>query len=156
MSQPRFPEHDPPQDPSTRFESKDINATAVFLTGIGVLLVMWVVVVLIMPLFSYFKTERGIGPIVKELPARVPPEPRVQPNPRADLHEFRAREISALNSYNWVDRKKNVISIPIDRAIQLLAQRGVPASRPGGDQYYKPEAGTRETGFEGKVEPEPR
>ena len=156
MSQPRFPEHAPRENPNTRFEPKDINATAVFLTGIGVLIVMWVAVVLIMPLFSYFKAERGIGPVVKELPARVPPEPRVQPNPRADLHEFRAREVSALHTYGWVDKKSNVISIPIDRAIQLLAQRGVPATQPGGDQYYKPEAGTRETGFEGKVEPEPR
>jgi len=156
MSQHRFPEHDLPEDPATRFESNDINATAVFFTGIGVLIVMWLVVVLMMPLFSHFKSERGIGPVATEFPARLPPEPRVQPNPRGDLQEFRAREISDLNSYNWVDRKKQVISIPIDRAIQLLAQRGVPPSRPGGDQYYKPAAGTRETGFEGKVEPEPR
>ncbi|HZT69436.1 MAG TPA: hypothetical protein VFC10_06775 [Terriglobia bacterium] len=156
MSQRRLPDPAAPEDPSTRHEPEGINATAVFLTGVGVLVVMWVVVVLIMPLFSYFKAERGIGPIVNEMPARVPPEPRIQSDPRGDLHEFRARELSALQNYAWVDRKNNVISIPIDRAIQLLAQRGVPPSPPAGDQYYKPEAGTRETGFEGKVEPEPR
>lgn len=142
---------------ATRFESQDINATAVLFTGLGVLVVLWAVVVLIFPFFSYLKAERGIAPTtVSSQPTRVPPEPRVQPDPRADLHEFRAREISQLNSYQWVDRKNNVISIPISRAIQILARRGVPAGKPGGDQYYDPRAGTRETGFEGKVEPEPR
>jgi hypothetical protein len=90
------------------------------------------------------------------MPIPLPPQPRVQSNPREDLRDFRAREISDLNSYRWVNRKKNVITIPIGRAIQILAQRGVPSSRPGGDKYYAPQAGTRETGFEGKVEPEPR
>ncbi len=146
-----------PRDPSTGFEPRDVNATAVLLTGLGILLVMWAVVVLLYPLFSYFRAERGIpAAVVSGTPARRPTEPQIQPNPRTDLHAFRAREISELNTYRWVDRKREAISIPIERAIQLLAERGVPPSQPGGDQYYNPQAGTRETGFEGKVEPEPR
>lgn len=29
--------------------------------------------------------------------------------------------------YRWIDRKQNVISIPIDRAIDLTVERGLPA-----------------------------
>ena len=152
--QPRRPEE--PIDSATRFEHRDVNATAVFLTGIGVLVLVWAVVVLVYPLFSYFQNQRGApAAAVTQIPSR-PPEPRIQADPRADLHDFRARESAQLSTYRWVNRKERVISIPIDRAIQLLSQRGVPPSQPGEDKYYDPHAGSRETGFEGKVEPEPR
>ncbi len=36
-----------------------------------------------------------------------------------------------LNSYGWVDRKHGVIRIPIERAMDLVAQRGLPTRGPG-------------------------
>lgn len=30
-------------------------------------------------------------------------------------------------NYRWIDRKQNIISIPIERAIDLTVQRGLPA-----------------------------
>jgi hypothetical protein len=40
---------------------------------------------------------------------------------------MRAAEDKILNGYGWVDREHGVARIPIDRAIDLLAQRGLPA-----------------------------
>jgi hypothetical protein len=37
---------------------------------------------------------------------------------------------SQLNSYGWVDEKAGVAHIPIKRAMELLAQRGVPVYQP--------------------------
>jgi len=146
-------------DPTTRAERRDVNAKAIWIAGIGTLLGVWAVVLLMYPLFTYYKYERtgGKNPakVLTYLPA-APPTPRNVENSSRNLREFRAREDAMLNSYQWVDRGKGIVSIPISRAIQILAQKGVPPSPPGGSAYYPPKAGSMRTGFEGKVEPEPR
>lgn len=145
--------------PDTRAERRDVNANAIWIAGIGVLLGLWAVVLLLYPLFTYFKYERTGG----KDPAKVlvylpnqPPTPRNRSEPLRNLAAFRAREDSLLNSDLWVDRSKGIVSIPIARAMRILAERGVPPSPPGGKDYYPPKAGSMRTGLEGKVEPEPR
>ena len=54
------------------------------------------------------------------------PGPNLQLNPPDDLRSFRAREDAELNSYGWVDRTNGVVHIPITRAMELIAQRGLP------------------------------
>jgi hypothetical protein len=53
------------------------------------------------------------------------PEPRLEQNERLEIRDFRTREEQALNSYGWVDEKNGVVRIPIERAMQLTAQRGL-------------------------------
>jgi hypothetical protein len=57
---------------------------------------------------------------------RLPPEPRLQTLPFADIEALRAEEKSVLTSYGWVDRKAGVVRIPIEQAMKLLAERGLP------------------------------
>jgi hypothetical protein len=45
------------------------------------------------------------------------------------LKAIRAAEDQVLNGYAWMDPEKGVVRIPIDRAIDLLSERGLP-SRP--------------------------
>jgi hypothetical protein len=55
------------------------------------------------------------------------PTPRVQTDDgNMDVAEMHAREDILLNHYSWVDAQKQVVRIPIARAMQLLAQRGLP------------------------------
>ena len=54
------------------------------------------------------------------------PEPRLQVAPPVDLAALRAREDAELNGYGWVDRGAGVVRIPIGRAMDLVAQRGLP------------------------------
>jgi hypothetical protein len=68
---------------------------------------------------------------------KLPPEPRLQSAPVLDLREMRAAEDEILNGYGWVDEQKGTVRIPIGRAIDLLAARGLPA-RP---QNQTPAAG---------------
>jgi hypothetical protein len=70
---------------------------------------------------------------------------------------MRAREDWTLNHYSWIDKPGGIVAIPIDRAIQIVAQRGIPPQKaPANLKLSQPQAGTRLTGFEGKTEPEPR
>lgn len=43
----------------------------------------------------------------------------------ADLH---AREDILLDHYTWIDQSKGTVRIPIDRAMELIAQRGLPVA----------------------------
>ena len=51
----------------------------------------------------------------------------MQTDPLQELQTLHAEEDAVLNSYGWVDRKAGVVRIPVQRAIELLAQRGLPA-----------------------------
>ena len=144
-----------------RFEQKDIANGHVILTGAALLIVIWAIVGLLSFYFSYLSHYRAeISPPAlpyEEGAPKLPPEPRLQPSPTADLHELKAREDDVLNHYRWIDRANGVVGIPVNRAIELIAQRGIPPQKAPADLVLsKPEEGTRLTGFEGKVEPEPR
>ena len=57
----------------------------------------------------------------------MPPEPRLQTNPRQDLRDLRAARRRVLKSYGWVDKNAGVVRIPIDEAMKLTVERGLPA-----------------------------
>ena len=53
-------------------------------------------------------------------------EPVLQIDPVADLKAYEEQEAELLNSYGWVDKSAGVAHIPIERAIELTAQQGLP------------------------------
>jgi hypothetical protein len=63
------------------------------------------------------------SPVAERLGPRLPPEPRLQTHPAADLERLRARDARRLSSYGWVDREGRIAHVPIDRAMALLAER---------------------------------
>src|SRR5579863_9751074 len=61
------------------------------------------------------------------------PQPRLERNERVEINEFRLGEEQQLNSYGWVDQKAGVARIPIERAMQLIAERGLPTTPKTGE-----------------------
>lgn len=55
------------------------------------------------------------------------PEPHLLVKPGEDLAAMRAEESKILKSYDWIDRDKSIVRIPIERAIEIVAQKGLPA-----------------------------
>lgn len=56
------------------------------------------------------------------------PEPRLEENERTELNGFRYGEEQELNSYGWVDKNAGIAHIPIEQAMQLIAQKGLPTT----------------------------
>jgi len=54
------------------------------------------------------------------------PTPKTQAYPGAELVTYNAEEASILDNYAWIDREHGVLQIPIERAIDLVAQKGLP------------------------------
>ena len=143
------------------FEHSDLNARGTFLTGAGVVIGMWIITGLLFFYFAFLKNNRAeVSP--PPLPAEahgnpVPPEPRLQSSPPQDLKAFEARQDWELNHYYWIDKNKGNVAIPIEQAIRIIAKRGLPPENLAPNKTLTPpQAGTRATGLEGKVEPEPR
>jgi hypothetical protein len=59
------------------------------------------------------------------------PTPRVQTDDgNQDIADLHAREDLLLSNYTWVDQSKGTIRIPIGRAMELIAQQGLPVAKP--------------------------
>ena len=58
------------------------------------------------------------------------PTPRLQTDDGfQDIAELHQREDLLLDHYSWVDQSKGKVRIPIDRAMEILAQRGLPVAQ---------------------------
>jgi hypothetical protein len=61
------------------------------------------------------------------------PAPQLEIDERTELDKERLREEQILSSYDYVDQKAGSVRIPIDRAMDLIAQRGLPVRSQSGD-----------------------
>lgn len=108
-------------------------ATGVVLKFAVVLAVVSVVCMGLVGGFFFFlerrteATEARPMPVETEHPAtaeqRLPPEPRLEIDPKGGLAALQAMENERLASYGWVDKPNGVVRIPIDRAMVLMAER---------------------------------
>ncbi|GAC1645005.1 MAG: hypothetical protein NVS9B15_02420 [Acidobacteriaceae bacterium] len=55
------------------------------------------------------------------------PTPRLQTDDVRDMQMLREQEDLQLDNYMWADQSAGKVVIPIDRAIDILAQRGLPS-----------------------------
>jgi hypothetical protein len=113
-------------------EASDVNVRALWWLGVAFVVSGIVLHAAVWIVFVFLERRETAGttppnPLVVEQESRLPPEPRLQPAPHADLARFRAQEDGLLTSYGWVDRNKDVVRIPIERAMQLVAERGLPS-----------------------------
>jgi len=110
-------------------EVGDINPKRVAMVGLALATVIAVSLLVTYGLFYYFyRGETRKRPVPSPLSySREPtPEPRLSVEPGEDLKTLRSEEDAMLKSYGWIDRDKGVVHIPIDRAIEILAERGLP------------------------------
>ncbi|MGA9120068.1 MAG: hypothetical protein WB699_11960 [Bacteroidota bacterium] len=110
-------------------EKTDANAFSLFVAGGGLLALLIASFVSMYFLWRVFENNPpgATTPLPETaLKGVLPPKPRLQINPQADLAAFHAYEDSVLNGYGWVDQGSGTVRIPIDSAITLVARRGLP------------------------------
>ncbi|MGI9115437.1 MAG: hypothetical protein ACR2FX_10495 [Chthoniobacterales bacterium] len=114
-------------------ETRDISVRLVAWVALGLIVAAIIMHVGVAGLFYVFKQDHPSPETPSRItePRVIAPEPRLQNNPSADLAQFRTEEESKLNSYGWIDKEAGVIRIPIQRAMDLIGERGLPARGPG-------------------------
>jgi hypothetical protein len=115
------------------FERKDVNVFQISAFGVGLLLAVIVSVFAMWAMFDFFyhrEDEKNAGSanalMLNERP-KLPPEPRLQAEPKMELKDMKADEDTILNSYGWLDPNKGIVRIPIDLAIDMVAKKGLPS-----------------------------
>jgi hypothetical protein len=135
------------------FEHEDLGTRGVFAFMIGLTVIGIVIYFIIVGMYTFLdKYERSqmatASPLVttKGAISRVVTQadmdktfkdngaPMLETNERGQMHDFLMDQENQLNSYGWVDEKAGVAHIPIDRAMDLMVQKGVPVYQPGAKQ----------------------
>jgi len=109
----------------------EINVPLVKRFSLFVLGLMFVCMALMWGVASLVKKELPkqdppAPPLAEARENPLPPEPRLQPSPPKDLLALRQREDAVLSGYAWVDRAKGEAQVPIDRAIDIVSEKGLP------------------------------
>src|SRR5271156_1293947 len=125
--------------PENRFDHGEVNFRALSKFAIGLVITAIFSAGLVLGIFQYMLHREGGVPASRiESPAQdarqLPPEPRLEETPVTDLQEMRAAEDKVLHNYAWLDQANGIVRIPIDHAMDLIAQRGLPARKESGPQ----------------------
>jgi len=110
-----------------RHETTDVHVWQVGKFAIALAVLCIVSLGVLFGLFRYFQAREHTAEVKPVDPVKTFPQPQLQRTPALDLKAIRDAEDQQLATYGWVDREKGIVRIPIDRAIDLLAQRGLPA-----------------------------
>ena len=135
MKENVVPQHTRPQGstvaPSGRdHEYKDISFKSIVRFAVVLVVITVVTHVLLWGVFEILDSRvtyaEEYNPMA--LPNTLPPAPRLQVDEGEDINEFRMQEDSMMQAYGWLDRNAGVARIPIDRAIEVIATKGLPST----------------------------
>jgi hypothetical protein len=109
-------------------ETSDANIRNLIIFGVGLCCLVIAGLLVSGVVFHYFVGHQGLGPPASpfENVRMLPPEPRLQVSAPKDLKQYKAAQGDILNSYGWVDQNAGIVRIPIDRAMDILVQKGLP------------------------------
>ncbi|HZQ67854.1 MAG TPA: hypothetical protein VFA68_04980 [Terriglobales bacterium] len=125
------------------YEREDMSPGAIFSFLVGLAIASVLIYLIVIGMYKFLDSyQRAHQP--PQNPLAVPtapdtrditmadihqfPQPRLETNERIELNGFRLAEEQQLHSYGWVDKNAGVVHIPIEKAMQLLAQRGLPTT----------------------------
>ena len=127
------------------YERRDIGIAPVLYFLLALVVAGGLVHLVVSGLYSYLEKSSNaqqtpVSPLVTNAPADTRhlsadyrsylkqnfPAPQLEIDERNQLDKIRIDEAETLSTYDWVDQKAGTVRIPIDRAMDLLAQRGLP------------------------------
>ena len=122
--------HRVPLPADARHETTDASVVGVISVAVGLVVALGVALVGVSLVFVGFTarplTLRPPAAGIQNAGGYAPtPKPELSPDPMAALAAVRAEEAERLHGYAWVDRGAGVVRIPIERAMDLVAGRGV-------------------------------
>lgn len=125
--------HDSHSKHSPGYEERDAQIKPLVVFGIGLTILAAVSFFLSRQLQSTWNemvdSRSSAHPLQDARPA--PTGPRLQPTTRVDLAEHRAKEDALLNGYGWIDPESGIVHIPVERAMELTLERGLPVREAG-------------------------
>ena len=125
--------HNPNQEPPAAgrdYADRDIPVGKIMLSGLYIAIFTAITFVGIRFLFVALdrQNEQARQAVSSFVGQRVlPPEPRLQVDEPGTWQHQLAVEKSQTEEYAWVNQAAGVVRIPVERAIERVAERGLPA-----------------------------
>lgn len=139
------------------YERQDIGVAPILYFLLSLAVAGLVVYFVVNGIYSYLEKQSeaqqtSVSPLVTNAPAdtrKLPsdyrnylqqnfPSPQLEIDERNQLDKIRIEEEQTLSTYDWVDEKGGTVRIPIDRAMDLVAQRGLPVRTQTGTDAGQP------------------
>ncbi len=79
---------------------------------------------------SVEKNDRAPSPLADANRPPRPEGPLLEVSPPRNWQKYKAAEVEHLKSYGWVEKEKGVAHIPVERAIEIVAEKGLPEPAP--------------------------
>jgi hypothetical protein len=127
------------------FEREDLSPVGVMYFMAGLAVVVIAIYLIVSGMYNFLdryerKNQANMSPMVTpkadtriitpEDPLSFP-QPRLETDERTQLTDYIQKQDQKLLTYDWVDKESGTVRIPIDRAMDLIAERGLPV-RPEG------------------------
>jgi len=128
MNETRHP-HPSSNKESTLDGELNIRLLAWLTTGLLVIIALAALAVWLLGFGFRDRLVAGDPPPPALLEARLehrPPAPNLQVDPRQQLLDLRADEERILTTYGWVDESRGMTRVPIERAMDMLVEQGLP------------------------------
>lgn len=137
-----------PHHADVSFEPRDIQAGVIykylFALGIAVVFSLLICILILRLTTSITASTEAPPPPSRESHLReLPPEPRLQgvpghqTDPQADLRKKIHDDTNANEQYGWIDRSTGIAQIPVQEAMKVIAEKGLPgaaAAAPPGEK----------------------
>lgn len=113
-------------------ETSDVDPRSVAISGIALSLGLILIGILFSAwMYTIFKSSSpapnsAAKTFVVADSTKLPPMPRLQADPAVTLAPFVRNQDSILSRYGWVVRDSGIARIPIERAMRLVVERGLP------------------------------
>jgi hypothetical protein len=112
-------------------EESDVNVSAIMRYGVGLVVIAAVAHVFLWWLLGVYQRQDAaaqtqVYPMAAGQQDRLPPAPRLQQNPQEELHDLRARQKALLEGYSWANKEAGIARIPIEDAMAIVVERGLP------------------------------
>lgn len=144
-------------NPETSFEREDLSTRGVFVFMVGLAIVGVVIYFIIVGMYSFLDryehqqmtSASPLAPSTEVTSRRIVYDPdhddyvqqrfknngapTLEHNERDQFKSFLLKQEDQLNSYGWVDEQAGIAHIPIERAIDLIAERGLPVLPQGAE-----------------------
>jgi hypothetical protein len=145
------------------YEREDLSPTGVFYFMGGLALVTVAIYFIVFGMYRFLDTyEKAHQPamspmvtppvdtrVVTDTDTQAFPGPRLEKDEGTNFRESLENQDRKLATYDWVDQDKGIVQIPIDRAMELIVERGLPVrsenSPPEGSAGAQTSAPARQT-----------
>lgn len=111
-------------------ETRDATVRYIIYFGISMAVAVAAAFLVSWGLLHFLESYQSLGspasPLAKGRVLPPPGVPRLQAHPNRDLQGYLAHEKEILDTYGWVDRKNGIVRIPIQHAMNILLQNGLP------------------------------